>query len=88
MFSDLGEALSQAHEQASRLLGRRSAVRRTELAAGLQTLTEAVATAIDLLKSASDPETADTDSEHHEIGRFPSAAEPALRSDRAPTSDG
>jgi len=83
VFSDLGEALRQAHEQASRLLGRRSAVRRTELAAGLQTLTEAVATAIDLLKSA-----ADTDSEHHEIGRVPSAAEPALRSDRAPTSDG
>ena len=47
--ADAVEQLARALEGARRLLGRRSAARRSELADGLQELTEAVAAAIDLL---------------------------------------
>jgi excisionase family DNA binding protein len=43
------EQLSDALERARRLLGRRSATRRAELAEGLQDLTDAVATALQTL---------------------------------------
>jgi excisionase family DNA binding protein len=43
------EQLSDALERARRLLGRRSATRRAELAEGLQELTDAVATALQTL---------------------------------------
>jgi len=45
------EQLAQALAPARRLLGRRSAVRRTELADGLQELTDAVAAALTLLSN-------------------------------------
>jgi excisionase family DNA binding protein len=55
--TDAVEQLSQALERARRLLGRRSATRRAELAEGLQDLTDAVATALHTLSDdASDPE--------------------------------
>jgi excisionase family DNA binding protein len=47
--TDAVEQLSQALERARRLLARRSATRRAELAEGLQDLTEAVATALHTL---------------------------------------
>ncbi len=49
------EQLPQALKRAHRLLGRRSATRRTELAEGLQDLTEAVATALDTLSDDTVP---------------------------------
>jgi excisionase family DNA binding protein len=45
------EQLSDALERARRLLGRRSATRRAELAEGLQDLTDAVATALQTLSA-------------------------------------
>ena len=55
--SEALEQLTQALERARRLLGRRSATRRTDLADGLQDLTDAVATALDTLSNdpRSDP---------------------------------
>src|SRR5450755_314071 len=47
------EQLAQALERARRLLGRRSAARRAELADGLQELTDAVAAALTLLSDNS-----------------------------------
>ena len=49
--TDAVDQLNQALERARRLLGRRSATRRVELADGLQDLTEAVATALDALSN-------------------------------------
>jgi excisionase family DNA binding protein len=46
--SDASDELAQALECARRLLGRRSAARRAELAEGLQQLADAVAAAIEL----------------------------------------
>ena len=46
------DELAHALERARRLLGRRSATRRAELADGLQDLTQAVATALDTLSNA------------------------------------
>jgi hypothetical protein len=52
------DQLAHALERARRLLGRRSATRRDELADGLQDLTEAVAAALDKLSNdpRSDPD--------------------------------
>ncbi len=47
--ADPREPLAQALERAQRLLGRRSAARRAELAEGLQDLSDAVAAALDAL---------------------------------------
>jgi excisionase family DNA binding protein len=56
--TDAVEQLSQALERARRLLGRRSATRRAELAEGLQDLTDAVATALHTLSDdAGHPDT-------------------------------
>ena len=51
--ADAREQLEQALEPAQRLLGRRSAARRSELAEGLQELTDAVAAAVSLLSDQS-----------------------------------
>ena len=53
--------LTRAYDDASQLLGRRSAVRRAELAQGLQELAQAVAVAIDLLDGDLDSEGNRTD---------------------------
>jgi excisionase family DNA binding protein len=54
------EPLAQALERSQRLLGRRSAARRAELAEGLQELTDAVATALQMLSDDSGAPTNDT----------------------------
>jgi excisionase family DNA binding protein len=51
------EELAQALNGARRLLGRRSAARRAELAEGLQELSEAVATAVPMLSDDASPPT-------------------------------
>jgi hypothetical protein len=57
--ADPREQLTQALERAQRLLGRRSAARRAELAEGLQDLSEAVATALQMLSDDSPRPTSD-----------------------------
>jgi hypothetical protein len=54
------EQLAQALERTRRLLGRRSATRRAELAEGLQGLAEAVAVALRSLSERSTAATRDT----------------------------
>jgi excisionase family DNA binding protein len=59
---EVSEQLAQALERARRLLGRLSAARRSELAEGLQELTDAVAAALTLLSddsSSTDDDQAD-----------------------------
>jgi hypothetical protein len=53
------ERLLPAFDRAQRLLGRRSAARRGELAEGLQELTDAVATTIQALSDDVNPPTGD-----------------------------
>ena len=65
------EQLAQALERARRLLGRRSAARRAELAEGLRELTDAVAASLQMLSddsgapSGNDPNQGDADSRGH-----------------------
>jgi hypothetical protein len=53
-LADAIEELTRALERARRLLGRRSATRRDELAEGLRELTAAAAVVLDLLAEESD----------------------------------
>lgn len=56
---DAREQLAQALERAQRLLGRRSATRRAELAEGLHELTDAVAAALSVLSDEPDASASD-----------------------------
>ena len=59
--ADAPEELARAPEVARRLLGRRSAARRAELAEGLQELTEAVAAALRMFSDDSGPLVSDSE---------------------------
>lgn len=58
--ADTRDQLAHALQQAQRLLGRRSAARRVELAEGLQQLSDAVATAVRRLSDGSAAPTGET----------------------------